>query len=122
MTVLGNFVPYRTREFTQNEDGVAATAESMADPAYHAWRSMAIEDGAFARRSIGQGDLFHSSNDVSTGDPVFTEAVVGNMDPASADNYLAGRFYGTGGMEVGVVFHEDGVLTMKDVGTDAAMQ
>ena len=39
-----------------------------------------------------------------------------NADPGQlTSNYLAGRFYGTGGMEVGGVFHEDGSFTMVDV-------
>jgi hypothetical protein len=78
---------------------------------------MAIEGGAFKRRSIGYTDLFHSSDD-GDGDPVFSAALAGNADPATADNYLAGRFYGAGGMEVGGVFHEDGSFTMGAVDGD----
>jgi hypothetical protein len=111
---LGDFMPYRTRDFTEEADGLLASNEEMDDPAYHAWKAMAIEGGAFKRRSIGYTDLFHSSDDV----PQFVPATALNADPATADNYLAGRFYGAGGMEVGGVFHEDGSFTMGAVDGD----
>ena len=111
--VLGDFVPYRTRAFTQAADGVVAEQELVTNPAYHAWNSMAITDGAFARRDLREGSLFDGTPDNAT--DALTPIPVADEDPANAMNYLAGRFYGTGGMEVGGVFHEDGSFTMVDV-------
>ena len=95
-TKLGNFSPGGI-DLTSGQNvtiGGDSPAEAMG---YNqVWIGMAIAKGDFSRKSI-------------TTDTVGTMLTSeDNRDSASAMNYLAGRFYGMDGMEVGGVFMENG--------------
>ena len=97
-TMLGNF---RTGTLP-----IATAADvTAANTGYDnvVWNGMAITKGDFSRKGI-TATVSDTGVIAAIGDP-------SEMDRPSSSNYLAGRFYGTGGKEVGGVFQEDGLVT-----------
>ena len=98
--MLGNFRP------GQIALGATVPTDSTADHLGYidVWSGMDITKGDFARESI-------SATTGGTPIPPPATGTVDQRDLAGSANYLAGRFYGTGGMEVGGVFMEDGQIS-----------
>jgi hypothetical protein len=88
-------------------DAHTDASDTADDNSLMVWTGMEITAGDFARRDFNRyGGM----------DGVYADSGgVGDIhDRAGAMRYLAGRFYGTDGMEVGGVFMENGEISGRD--------
>ena len=102
---LGHFMPGTLDNSATAPADAAALGQGFND----VWKGMSVTKGDFNRKSIT----------MTAADPAVGLAMA-VQDRASNMNYLAGRFYGTDGMEVGGVFMENGEVSGSVTATGMA--